>query len=128
MPDNEIIERYFKARGWEFTDTIMPAYWRLPNRGIIPYGSEPNILESFPDFKEHVLEPMGEEGCIGLIEAMDCDPPRLFFVWDFGEGASNEEIKDNNILHAAVIAATRYFKNIKVIEPNQGIKINDSIR
>ncbi len=104
--DEELAARYFKALGWtpradgEWFDSNGNWKERLPN-----------ILEHYPDFKKWVLEVMEGEGYGYSID--------YCFQWgnEFSDNARlkfiREEIKSNNILHAAVIAATRYFEEKK---------------
>ena len=67
-------------------------------------GILPNITQHYPDFKKWVLEKMEGEGYEPEIEEGK-------FYWVLGNNAEPaEEIKDNEILRAAVIAATRYFE------------------
>jgi len=108
MTDNSITEAYFVARGFRKMH-IDSAMWKLPNGTA--FGLElPNILTSYPDFKEHVLEVMGEDGWVLEIE-------NEWVWWKLPDRPTmpqlTHEIKSNNILHAAVIAATRYFEEKK---------------
>lgn len=106
MTDNEIIERYFQARGWVECqeDYGVSEFWLAPDCNN--FDELPNILESFPAFKQYVLEPMGEEGIKMLVTFNSVR-------WQKAKGGAvidYEIYKDNNILHAAVIAATKYWE------------------
>lgn len=119
MTNNEIIEAYFRARGWEQVMSIHEGdyleenpYWKNPN------GFErkdlPNILESYSAFKEHVLEVMEGEGYGFSIEYEWDDnngSVRSWYWINHKYGDFAKEIEDNNILHAAVIAATRFWES-----------------
>ncbi|MCH7650671.1 MAG: hypothetical protein IIA63_05860 [Nitrospinae bacterium] len=130
MTDTEIIEQYFKARGWEYYDEP-PLAWKqfkdkygLDNddyigwyrNGICAYDELPSILTDFSAFKAHVLKVMEEEGyypCMVLRERRI--PAIQDFYWrhntnPYMKPDYQEEIIDNNILHAGVISAARYFK------------------
>ncbi len=56
MTDNEIIERYFKTRGWKpkklMGGLIPTGDWLDPENNL--YGYLPNILIDFHVFKEHI--------------------------------------------------------------------------
>lgn len=110
MTDNERVEEYFKALGWlpvthkNYPDTIL--YWLSPSK--IEFGSLPNILESFPDFKKWVLEVMEGEGYV--LTSSGNQWAYWLYLMDAEHPIFDEPIKDNNILHAAVIAATRYLE------------------
>lgn len=110
MTDNDIKEAYFKARGWwEHESQYDGSYWwdKNGNSTHIPVlpDSLPNILEHYPDFKEHVLEVMLRDYYKLTVYGGSVT---WRGAWDYQKEI--EEIKDNNILHAAVIAATRYFE------------------
>lgn len=101
MTDNEIIYAYFKAR------------FNLKENEVIPIYSSYSILESFPDFKREVLEVMEGEGYFLIL-----DKRRALWIAKENYDVAIDEvfwntIKDNEILRAAVIAATRYFKDKK---------------
>lgn len=119
MQDDEkndllICERYFKARGWELREFEKSNTWYAPfpsnASGFAPRGLKlPPILTDFPAFKEHVLEVMAEESCTHILGSnvwlwYRDEEPRIFI---------DAEIKYNNILHAAVQSATRYFEENK---------------
>jgi len=116
MTDNEITEAYFVARGWwKKTEGYNLGWYGVDDYHGTPL---PNILESYPAFKQHVLEVMGEEGFSYDIISNTTKLVK-FFMW-YGQFEGHPvlrdyiaEIKDNNILHAAVIAATRYFNENK---------------
>ena len=121
MDDRETTEAYFVARGWSaWPFTIHPG----SEQGWLPPGKElleanliyelPNILGSFSAFREHALEVMEEKGWEFLISEGDSFSDRPYVVWNQlqGGGLIQAEIIDNNILHAAVIGATRYFKSM----------------
>ena len=125
MTPTEITEAYFKARGWTYSLIIYahnlaigedrpshlwcsPAIKGQTRSSRYKLKGLPNILESFSAFKEHVLEVMGEEGFTVAIMFGD-------FMWVSKKKDSLEEpIKDNDILTAAVLAATRYFESKEV--------------
>ncbi len=111
MTDNEIIERYFKARGWKpkklMGGLIPTGDWLDPDNNL--YESLPNILIDFSAFKREVLEPMqGEEYCLEVDGLHGCVS---WFDDPFDGPRYDEVIEDNEILRAAVIAATRYLEN-----------------
>ena len=107
MTDNEIIERYFKARGWMSIVRVggdICNWW--DGKSVKGVYAPPLILTDFPAFKEHVLEPMHEEEFILYVFSS-------YIEWTRKNPSSNRRCKivDNNILHAAVIAATRYWES-----------------
>ena len=134
LADWKIKEAYFKARGllkiheeengkYLMFDGSISGRIFAKNRTTIPsthFKFLPNILESYSAFKEHVLEVMAAEDRYPYITYKD--DFRQIFIWgrkcDFAgrgkylnmSGIKGEEMKDNNILHAAVIAATRYWE------------------
>ena len=135
MTDIKIIEAYFVARGWrwqELPNSKQPrvfGWWYLGKKlwnsheMIIvndqnytpPSHGEllPNILKSFPDFKREVLEVMEDEDIhlfVITFKIGNC----VEWRGRVGECKEWEEIKSNNILHAAVIAATQYFKEVQL--------------
>ena len=105
-----ITEKYFRAIGWRYVDQIgnNPYGWFL---GSYHHRSLelPNITESFSAFKKWVLEKMvlGDgrpmKYSIGIERGDDWN-------WWADHTTYSEPIKNNEILEAAVIAATRYFK------------------
>lgn len=100
MKDNEIVEAYFKAYG---VNPNFPHSLKLPN-----------ILDHYPAFKEHVLEVMEGEGYgfrVNFAEIVWRE--NQGFMEDRNKETLSELFLDNNILHAAVIAATRYFEEKK---------------
>jgi len=131
MTDNDITEAYFVARGWEWKkylkDPLDYWYWEFNGKAVSEYSRHenysysylPNILESYPDFKQHVLEVMDfEEYRLLINELIVGGVPHTYLDWSRKRLAGEypfykEIIKDNNILHAAVIAATRYFEEKK---------------
>lgn len=118
MTDTEIIERYFVARGWyhrTYDDHAPRIYlWYLPDGKN--FGVElPPILTDFQAFKEHVLEVMDGDGFYVTIALSTSGGLYLIWANSFlkGKVAFSEVIKNNNILHAAVISATGYFEGKK---------------
>jgi len=120
MTDTEITEAYFVARGWTTGPYKNIAYiWRDQNGE--PHDELPNILNSYPNFKQHVLGVMGEAGYKFEVTARGDKETREWSSAEWNkyekfQGFVNdnyEEIKDNNILHAATIRATRYFEEKK---------------
>ena len=127
-------EKYFRALGWERVPSSMiyagvplyrpenqqqgpqGFYWvenfeetRKSNPAI--YNPLPNITQSYPDFKKWVLEKM--EGF-----KLSVDPQVWAMNWIAVHPWEKEStvgigIKDNEILEAAVIAATTYWENKK---------------
>lgn len=118
LTNQEIIEVYFKALGWKAYTHPMAGFGYLKDKEGNRHKTLPNILESFPDFKEHVLGVMEGEGWEFIIE-----DGVFFWVRLLPESKCehnprhtediSEETKDNNILHAAAIAATRYLEEKK---------------
>ncbi len=111
-------EKYFRALGW-FQGCATPdpesAYvWVQPPNQI--YGEElPNITESMSAFNKWVAERMEKYGYKYRIHVGQ-------WIWGFSasllfdehdKGEFKEPIKDNEILEAAVIAATRYLEGKK---------------
>lgn len=131
----DIVERYFLALGWlrvkrhEFYagvrlgDAPCEYLWvekyeevRKPDPKY--YADLPNILESFPAFKEFVLERMEGGGYSYYIadvmsEASGYEWGKELSWQNKGHSEYNELIIDNEILKAAVIAATRYWEEKK---------------
>ena len=112
MTNNEITEAYFVARGWERLVTkhkygCDSIQWISPGRNFFYFL--PNILESFPDFKREVLEVMEEEEhsleIVGYKKGMGV----RWKGWEHMKVYS-QLVKDLNFLHAAVIAATKYWE------------------
>ena len=94
-------EKYFEALGWvKKTSAYSFVVW-IHKDGIAE--TLPNITQSYPDFKKWVLEKMEGEGW------------RFFTIFNYATFADKDgneidaEIKNNEILEAAVEAATRYF-------------------
>ena len=93
-----ITEKYFRAIGWGW-------------QNFEPVNL-PDITQSFADFKLHVLKKMEEEGYEFAIH----NNITYLAYWQnspggiIGENVLKYPIKDNEILSAAVVAATRYFK------------------
>lgn len=130
ITDNDIVESYFKALGAEWKpfmkeselwhwgwilhnepEPIRGRTWSKPD--CVAYSENvehpfPNILDSFPDFKKWVLEVMGEEGYV--LTSSGNQWAYWLYLMDAEHPIFDEPIKDNNILHAAVIAATRYLE------------------
>ena len=105
----DMVERYFRALGWERKCITLGGSmdWRSPNG--VNYGAElPNILEHFPSFKKWVLEEMEKRGYKLVVST-------LWSSWY--AGAENPvyetKIKDNEVLEAAIIAATNYLEGEK---------------
>ena len=100
-------ENYFKALGWE----KIKGGWRSPETEtelIWSVTSLPNITQSYPDFKKWVLEKMEGEGWRYEIE--DGTGYWMKYIEEECCGSLEHVIKDNEILEAAVIAATRYWE------------------
>ena len=109
----DVTEKYFRALGWvqcEGHDALMSLpYWEAPEtlQGTLTLEQLPNITQSYPDFKKFVLEKM--EGDYFVLIVMS-----TFIEWknmEVENSSYTKTIKDNEILEAAVIAATRYFEN-----------------
>jgi len=120
-------ENYFKAFGWEkqpiviqpFTGRIRvssdPSDTDKPHqresmgwvKGSHVFEDLPHITQSFPDFKKWVLEKMEGEG-YALTNS------GRFVNWCSTKSQIKtdlyQEIKNNEILEAAVISATRYLE------------------
>ena len=102
-----VCEAYFKARGWEFKSTPMHESFYWEDADLNSHGDTlPNILESFPDFKREVLEVMRKEG--KELEVKRCKNGFFMVFWDY---LCREKIINDEILKAAVIAATRYWES-----------------
>ena len=116
-------EKYFIALGAKKVDKSkvkFPSHLKMEDRHynayILPDGTEicvdcsgwPNITQSYPDFKKWVLEKMPNGGEFSIL-AGD------WFWWldnnSDPQAHKREFIKDNEILEAAVIAATSYLLN-----------------
>ena len=121
MTDNEVTEAYFRALGWKrFKDRRDDGSGHGRNENVTGWvdsdGEEwydlPNILESNSAFTEHVLEVMEGEGYkLSICEINQTSRGSYTaFIWSGTRVTKAEEIKDNNIFRAAVIAATRYFE------------------
>ena len=140
MTNNELTEAYFLALGAKWKRIPKSSLsrgdyskwgWFLGGR-LISSASEvhcgevkaknadacvkfPSILESYPAFKEHVLEVMEGEFWpqIKILASRIDKSYQLFWVWTCikNKEAFIQEIKSNNILHAAVISATRYWES-----------------
>ena len=109
MTNNEITEAYFVARGFKQRENS--AMWR-DSQGKA-FGIElPNILKSFPDFKREVLEVMEEEEHSLEIVGYKKGIGVRWKGWEHMKVYS-QLVKDLNFLHAAVIAATRYWESRK---------------
>lgn len=110
LSDDQIIENFFLARGWEAYTHPMVGFGYLKDKEGNKYKQLPKILESFPDFKREVMDVMEDNGFYPIIKKKELGG--LYFVWDNrwmqSKPTLEELIIDNNILHAAVIAATRY--------------------
>ena len=102
-------EKYFRAIGCKpkphaYNSWNDPAGKRLCMSGL------PDITQSFADFKLHVLEKMeGEKFSLNLEDdgGNICwrNPLPFTEIW--------QDVIDNEILEAAVVAATRYFEEKK---------------
>jgi len=112
-------ENYFTALGWE--------YWKdekNPNGLWVKYEPSiedglhfevlPNITQSFPDFKKWVLEKMEKDGykltVSAILSAVGWVPVNSNKIETI-ETHGCVGIKNNEILEAAVIAATSYLLN-----------------
>ena len=106
-----LTEKYFRAIGWT-PPAINRKYWSRTQAYEGGAVSElPDITQSFADFKLHVLEKMEGEGLRPVIS---------LGVWGWWyhpreilKDQIEEPIKDNEILTAGVISATKYFKGKK---------------
>jgi hypothetical protein len=122
MNKQQAIEEYFKALGFKWG--VLPKMlhgtekdvwcWMSKKEGYKTQFKElPNITQHYPDFKKWVLDKMEGEGMrfeiVGYV-AQFYKGSALFFDKDT---VAYEEIKDNEILEAAVIAATRYWEGKK---------------
>jgi hypothetical protein len=96
-----ITEKYFKALGLaEFYD----AQWNFIGADGDLYNTFPNITQHYPDFKKWVLEKMEGDGYEFTLNGG-------MIGWIGDRSFSHiKGVKDNEILLAAVIAATRYWK------------------
>lgn len=104
-----ITENFFKARGWEPSTGNNP-HWFVKSETepeTSCYKTLPNITQSFPDFKKFVLEPIHAEGHYFVFETREV---HLHF---YPDPLLTVEIINNEILEAAVVAATRYFEDKK---------------
>ena len=104
-----LTENYFKAIGWTKDMVRHDWFWLNPDKQ--GYTELPDITQSFADFKLHVLEKMEGEGLRPVIS---------LGVWGWWyhpreilKDQIEEPIKDNEILTAGVISATKYFKGKK---------------
>ena len=114
MTDQQITEAFFVARGKCGEYIFKDGLWIAPNSQPVScvefMPNAPDILNSYPDFKREVLEVMEEEWGLSLFVSS------IWVEWRGIDKAYNDirirtALKDNNILHAAVIAATRYWEN-----------------
>jgi len=106
-------ENYFKALGWEFgsfaikrAGSPIACRYSIKSPDGEGHNSLPNITQSYPDFKKWVLEKMEEEGM-----AFHCSYGA--FIWNkIGSPMATPpvHIKNNEILEAAVKAATKYWE------------------
>jgi len=108
MTDTGIMEQYFKARGWDRVKKP-PHVWVKDKVLVWAYVELPPILTDFPAFKQHVLEVMGKERLHLYVNTYE-EYNEVNWRGKCGEAVAWENIDNNNILHAAVIAATRYWK------------------
>ena len=120
MTKQKIIENYFKALGWEYGPFTVEgsslAGYRYDWKSTEGEGenSLPNITEYYPDFKKWVLEKMDEDGLKLSVSVCGALFKTQLISWDNDIGrceSESIEAKDNEILEAAVIAATRYFES-----------------
>jgi len=131
--ERDIVEDYFRAVGWVIENELNddPALDRMNHllfQWIAPDGVRrkklPNITQHYPDFKLWVLEDMEAEGFhphLTLDDTIVSDgmggetdgPAILLWVWGHETKPTaqiEQEVEDNEILCAAVVAATRYFE------------------
>ena len=125
MTDNEITEAYFRAREWKrFKDRRDDGSGHGRNENVTGWvdsdGKEwydlPNILESNSAYIREVADVMEGEGYVlfvvqdralsGIVKAVEWRQDRALGI----QICARQEIKNNNIPRAAVIAATRYFE------------------
>lgn len=121
-----LIERYFRALGWEFHPRHPHAFthWttNIGEEILTKYniGDEakdlPNILEHFPSFRQFVIEEMHNRN---ITLEVNTNAKRLRWKrWGFKEADGRiyewpNEIKDNDIPRAAVEAACEYLEKEK---------------
>ena len=112
-----ITEKYFRSIGWEFRLNLdlKAMVWMLPEAEACPQNRKPwkiklpEITQSFADFKKWVLEKMEGDGFLLAKNAGGM----TFFVNPKNNKFFSELPKNNEILSAGVVAATRYFEGKK---------------
>jgi len=105
-------EKYFTALGWVWlsphtADERDGYYGWVDPEGVEWPNGLPNITQSYPDFKKWVLEKMEGEGYEKKIDM-------AIWMWtplNIDLKVLEQPIHHNEILEAAVIAATIYFEN-----------------
>ena len=103
-----LTEKYFRAIGWNYfnrTPDWPRGYWSESEFFKPKYKELPKITQSFPDFKLHVLEKMRGEGYWFTV-----NPSTVVWQPKLSDVFYLESHKDNEILSAGVVAATRYFE------------------
>ena len=127
-------EKYFKARATSFRKIIFGGYEEYSEwvEGVNAYlvdgewvrNDRYDLTQSYPDFKKWVLEKMWLEGYKMIIGDLTVGGYMHTYVewnWRKKETAIYKEIiKNNEILEAAVVAATRYWE-----ENNEKIRPKD---
>ena len=109
-------ENYFKAKATSFRQILVGGYnehtkyvdgvnaYLIDGEWVRPDGRI-DLCQSYPDFKKWVLEKMPNCGSFSILAN--------YWYWWLVDGSDGknvfEEIKDNEILEAAVVAATRYW-------------------
>ena len=118
-------EKYFKARATSFRKIIFGGYEEYSEwvEGVNAYlvdgewvrNDRYDLTQSYPDFKKFVLEKMEREGFRMNIVHQNQTSRGLVPIcqWLGIHPDPIEEIKDNEILEAAVIAATEYWRQKK---------------
>ena len=116
-------ENYFKALGWHLSRPHQPnGSWDFHDgEKWICISKLPNINQAFPDFKKWVLEKMEGEGykleVDPVYDEVDWFSMKLLTRKNNEEQSKSkllvEPTKDNEILEAAVVAATRYWEGKK---------------
>lgn len=109
MTDNEITEEYFKALGMRVPIVTKTDEWGQ-TKTTLPLGRPINILESFSAFDEFVQRVMAERNYRMYVTLLDHGGYKVGWKHSYTGDPFEEIIFDRKIPRAAVIAATRYFK------------------
>ena len=116
----DVTEEYFRALGWKRKINTKDSYCTAPitnpeagpdNDERLYWSAYPNITQNYPDFKKWVLEKMeGEEAELRVIHGgVKWVVPMDEFT--YSELTFESTVHNGNeILEAAVIAATRYWR------------------